>query len=185
MSERRSTGIPLVRVGVRAAACAVWTAGLALTATPASAAGGGLELVPHVPTLVFLIALFVVLILPLDRLLFQPLFRVLEQREEKIDGAKRRADRLARDADEVLARYQAQIREAREDAERERKAEVAGALGEQAATTASAREQAEAEVERARREVGEALESARSGLRQGIDQLARDAAERILGRALS
>lgn len=154
-------------------------------AAPAAAAEGGLSLVPDLVIFPVLLTLFVVLIFPLDRLLFRPLFRVLEQREERIAGARARAERLVREADEVIGRYRAQVREVREEAERERKQQVGEATASSSETTAAARREAESQVDRARREVTAALEDARSGLRASAEQIARDAAERVLGRALS
>jgi F-type H+-transporting ATPase subunit b len=175
---------PSTRAGAEVLRAAALIALGVASAGPASAAGG-IELVPDPDVFVPLLILFIALVFPLDRLLFRPLFRVLEQRDEKIQGARRRADRLAREADEVVERYQAQVRDARVDAERDRKEQVDRALGESTSITGGARAEAETEIERARSEVGAALTEARGGLRAGAEQLGRAAAEQVLGRTLS
>jgi F-type H+-transporting ATPase subunit b len=171
--------------GVTAARAVAAGAVALLAAAPASAAGGGLELVPDLHIYPILLLLFAALVVPLDRLLFRPLFRVLEQREEKIGGARRRAERLSREADQVVERYRAQVSETRERSERERKEQIASVLVETASRAASTRAEGEARVERARAEVNASLAQARAALRASTEQLARDAAERVLGRRLS
>jgi F-type H+-transporting ATPase subunit b len=161
------------------AATVVCTAG-------ASAAEGGLVLVPDwKATLPALILLFALLIVPVNALIFKPVFRVLDARADKIAGTRRRAEKLARDADESLARYEQSVRAGRGDAERDRKQRLEEARSDYAARTASARAEAEQEVLRARTDVGAALDEARASLRAQAEGLAAEAAARILGRPLS
>lgn len=142
-------------------------------------------LIPTLDMLGALIALFVILIFPVHKLLFRPIFRVLDARAEKIAGTRARAEKIAADADEVLARYEGSVREAREQAEGERKERLAAARSESAEQSAAARAEAEREVERAREQIGAGLAEARASLRPQVELLAREAAARVLGRALS
>ena len=152
----------------------------------AQAAEGGLEVFPRWFTeLPVLIALFAVLIVPVNAILLRPLLRVLDDRSTRIEGARSRAGEIAARADEVLGRYQATIAEARARGEREWRALVERARDEQNELTRSARAEAEDEIERARAEVGEALTAARSSLREDAEALAQAAVARILGRSLS
>jgi F-type H+-transporting ATPase subunit b len=160
-------------------------AGLLLAAAPASAAEGGLVLTPDLPMLLTLIALFVALIFPVNRLLFQPIFAVLDAREDKIDGTRARAERLETQAEEVLQRYQGSVRETREAAEQERRSLLAGAKDAASEQLTGARGDAEREIEQARQEIQSALGSARTALRSDAEALAREASTRILGRNLS
>lgn len=157
----------------------------ALAAGDALASEGGLELFPDPALLLALLLLFALLIAPVNALIFRPIFRVLDARDEKISGTRRRAEKIAADSETLLTRYEESVRGVREEAERERKQAVAEARGENAAETARARAQAEAEIQRARGEIGEALVGARSTLRAAAEQLAREAAARVLGRPLS
>lgn len=135
--------------------------------------------------LLALIAIFVVLVFWLNGLLFKPIFAALDVREEKIAGTRRRAEKLAAEADEVLARYEARISEVRQEAEEARRESLARARSQVLSEAASARGQAEGEIEDARREIGAELARARAGLRASAEQLAREAAARVLGRQLS
>lgn len=158
---------------------------VAIVAGPASAAGGGLELMPDFTrTLPILVVLFFVLVPVLKGLLFEPLLTTLHARDEKIDGARRNADRIAREAEAALATYEDRIRAAREQGEVGRKATIEDARRDYAAAVATERGAAEQTIERARGEIRAALEGARGKLRSEVQELAREAASRILGRAL-
>lgn len=128
---------------------------------------------------------FVLLIFPLNELIFKPIFHSLDARAEKIDGARKRSGELQVQADDVLERYETAIREARSDSEQARQAGLLAAREEQATLTSEARGQAERELETARAELGESLEEARASLRASAESLAEAAAAQVLGRALT
>ena len=136
-------------------------------------------------TLWLMLAGFVALIFPLNAMMFQPIFRALDERAERIQGARSRSAQLQSEADDVLDRYETAIREARSESESARQTQLAGAREEQAALTTQARSDAEQELERARGELNRSLEEARTTLRASADDLATAAAEQILGRSLS
>ena len=128
---------------------------------------------------------FVLLVFPLNELIFKPIFRSLDERAERINGARTRSVDLQRQADEVLDRYETAIREARGESEKERQTGLLRAREEQVALTAEARGEAERELENARVELGRSLEEARASLRSSAEALAEAAAEQVLGRPLS
>jgi F-type H+-transporting ATPase subunit b len=160
--------------------------GAAFAAGPALAAEGNIVLLPDwsgkLPAMVLLLAL---LIFPLNALLFRPVLRALDAREERIAGTRARAGKLAGEADALLARYEQAIRETREEAERERRASLGEARARAAAAAAEARAATEREIESARRRLAEEAERARGALRPQVAALAREAAARVLGRPLS
>lgn len=171
---------------MRRSACAILIAtGILLVASDALAAEGQLVLVPDPRLLIGLLLLFAFLIPPVQAALFTPLLRVLEERTERIDGTRRRASRLVEESAEILSRYETSIRAAREEADAERKEQLRAARSEGAQQTSQARSAAEAEIESARREVAAALVAARGSLRSQAEDLANQAAERVLGRPLS
>lgn len=133
---------------------------------------------------VMLIA-FALLVFPLNALIFQPIFRALDARSERIQGARTRSEHLQREADAILARYEAAVRETRGEAEAARQVEIARAREEQTALTSQAKQDAERQLEGARADLVRSLDSARASLRASADELARAAAEQVLGRALS
>lgn len=158
----------------------------ALLATgEAQASGDQLVLVPEPAKLIALILLFTALVFPLNALIFQPIFRVMDAREEKTAGTRKRADQIVADADAMLERYEHSIREVRRDAEEARKQTLVHARTDGGAETSRARGHAESEVGRARAEITAALEEARATLKAQSAVLAREVAERALGRPLS
>ena len=157
---------------------------LLLLAEPARAAEGGLQIIPDPDTLLPLLIGFLILIPLVNRVLIQPLLRVLDAREEQIGGARQRAEEVGTRAEAIASRDAAAVSEVRAGAEAERQATLRRARADEASGLQTERAQAERQLEAARVQVGEALESARASLRQGAAGLARDAARRILGRAL-
>ena len=167
----------------RLAACAAL---LTATLTPLQAmAAGALTLVPDPPILIGLIIGFTLLVFPTNALIFKPIFKALDERKARIDGARGRAKQIERDADTVLADYEARIREARTEADTARKEQISAARDEHGVLTAAARSEAEAKIEEARRTLASDLGSARESMRGDAQDLARAAAEQILGRSIS
>lgn len=159
---------------------------IAAAGTARAAGDGGLVLVPDFKgVLPGLLIFFVLLVWPLNRLLFRPLFRVLEERDDHIRGTRERAEVVSAQADEVLERYQRVIAEVRNEAETERRRRIEEARAAHLAGTKEARGESEREVTRAREEVAAALDESRSSLRTQSEALARAIAGRVLGRELS
>ena len=156
-----------------------------LAARPAFAAGGGLQIFPDWTIVGILVVAFALLILPVNRLLLAPILGVLEERERRIEGARAKAAEVESEANRVLTEYEASVRRAREDATAMRRDDLDRARGEEKETVAGARREAESELERVRGEVADALGAARATLRRDAEELARHAAEQILGRSLA
>jgi F0F1-type ATP synthase membrane subunit b/b' len=112
------------------------------------------------------------------------LLAVLDEREQRIAGSRARASEIAKRADQVLAGYESSVARAREEAEVERRGTLDQARTAQSARVSREREEAERTLERARAEVGAALAQARTRLQADAQQLAQQAAERLLGRSL-
>jgi len=143
-----------------------------------------LNIYPDPMTLFILVGVFVLLIFPTNALIFRPIFSALDERSKRIDGAQRRAEHIAHESDAVVERYRDAIREARAEAESHRKDQVTAARSEQAEIAASSRQDADHVIQDAREDLERELERARDGLRASAEDLARTAAERILGRAV-
>jgi F-type H+-transporting ATPase subunit b len=150
-------------------------AALSLAVPASAAAAEGLNLFPRFELLALNIFVFTLLIYPVNRLLLQPLVRVLEQREERTLGALERAESTLGEASGLRGQFEERLREVRSEAA-ERRGQVL-AQGEAEAQRALAR---------ARGEAGDALERVRSGVAARADssELAREAAAKLLGRAL-
>jgi len=154
-------------------------------ATPASASEGTLEIIPNLRLTLLLLLLFLLLVPVLQRLLFAPLLRVLDEREERIEGTQTRAAAINQEAEGELARHEAAVKAARAEAEGAYKTTLAAAQAHHAESVALARGESAQLVESARREIGTLLGEARKVLQTQTRELAREAAGRILGRSLS
>jgi F-type H+-transporting ATPase subunit b len=155
---------------------------MGLVPAAARAAGGGLEIIPDPSRLVPLLVLFLILVPVLNRLLFQPLLGVLDEREQRIDGARSQAVELAQKAAVLLAQHEDAIRRAREVAHVEQTRLVEEARAAHQSTVGEARHAAEAEITGARAELASAAESVRASLGAEAEPLAREIAARLLGR---
>lgn len=152
-------------------------------AGPASAAAD-LVLIPDLPTLVSLIVFFLLLVLATNALIFRPIFQALDERAKRVEGARERAEELDAESDALLDRYQSSIRDARAEAESNRKNKLGHAREEQIGMAEAARAQAEAKIEEARAGLEAALVAAREGLRASSSDIARAVAARVIGREL-
>jgi F-type H+-transporting ATPase subunit b len=174
----------LRRVGRRHAIVGYLVVASLVVALPAAAAGD-LELMPTGWITAILLVAFVAIVFPLNGLIFRPLLRVMDEREDKIAGARRRAAHVEGEATDALARYEDALRGAREESMLERRAQLEAARSDLLTTTRRAKAEAMQELENAREELDASLRDARETLREGSEELARLAAERILGRSLT
>jgi F-type H+-transporting ATPase subunit b len=157
----------------------------ALCASAAAASEGSLVLLPDwFGKLPVLIVLFALLMFPVNALLFKPIFQVLDAREERTAGTRKRAEKIMKHADATLADYERAVREARAESEQARKREASTAREENATVIAEARAESERHLERARTELAAALEQSRQTLGAQAQGLAEEAASRVLGRPL-
>lgn len=127
--------------------------------------------------------LFLLMVFLLNGLLFKPWLEVQARRKSSIEGALEKAEQLQLDARDKGAKYDADLRDAREsamelrsDARKEGEAASATRLGE-------AREEARKSLEDARAKIQSDAGQARSALGGRVDELARDITTKILGRS--
>jgi len=160
-------------------------AAIGLLAPGVARAAGALNIIPEPWKVVQLLVLFVILVPVLNVLLFQPLLRVLEEREKRIDGARTRARDLASKAGALLAQHDEALRQAREVAHGEQLQIVEQARGSHRVTVGEARAAAERELAGARDELTRAADSVRASLGAEAEPIAREIAARLLGRSAS
>lgn len=157
---------------------------LALAAPAFAAEAAPVDVFPHLKLMPLTMALFVIVIFPANRFLFQPILRVLDSRRERIDGAREEAQRVSKEAAEILSRHEEVVQRARREADAERRGKLDEARQQHVRLTADARGEADQETARARQEVSTALAEARVKLREQSERLGREAAARVLGREL-
>jgi F-type H+-transporting ATPase subunit b len=140
----------------------------------------GALLIKAIPTFLLILLLHFYL----KGVFFAPLARVLEQREQATEGARRQAEELLARASELTAQYEAAIREARAAIYREQEAARLRWQQEHDQAVREAQERARAAVEQARQELEAELAAARLVLESRSRELADRIAQAVLmGRA--
>lgn len=139
------------------------------------------------PDLSVLWVIFFLLVLTviLDRLLFRPIQRVLQQREEASRSARALAERSAREAAVATAEFERKTSAARADVYRQMDDVRRAALQARAEILAETRTQAEQEIATASAQLQTDAEEARRRLSADAEALGAAAADRILGRKAS
>jgi F-type H+-transporting ATPase subunit b len=148
-----------------------------------AAEGGGNILTPD-GSLLLILGLFLVFVPILNKILFQPIGRVLEERERRTTGSDTDVRAMLGSIDTKLARYEEGIREARGAGYRLVEERRATALDARAKTIAEAREAAEAKIADARAAFGRDVAEAQSRLEGDAREIADRISSTVLGRAV-
>lgn len=133
-------------------------------------------------TMVGQIVLFLLLMFALKPMLFDPMLKLFEKREERIDGAKKKA----RDKDiasaNALSKYEAAMSKARAAGNAERDVLRADGLKTENEILAKVRASTAETLAQGRKLVGDELATARQSLKTETTALGRELASRALGR---
>ena len=142
------------------------------------------DLYPHLNELIVGVVAFSVLFFFMWKWVLPRVNTALEQRRERIQGEMENAERAKREADEMVARYQEQIRDAKSDA---------GRIIDEARKTAEsmrkdlmekAEEEARQVVARAQDEIRAERTRAVEELRRSVGQISIELASRVIGESL-
>ncbi len=139
------------------------------------------------PDLSVVWVIFFVLLLTfvLNRLLFKPLLRVMEERQRAVSSARELAERSAHEARRATAEFDRKTGEARAELYRQMDDMRRTALEERAAIMNQTRAEAESEIAAASAKLQAEAEEARRRLTTDAEALGTAVAERILGRKAS
>jgi F-type H+-transporting ATPase subunit b len=151
--------------------------------TLAFAEGGGNIISPD-GSLVFVLILFIIFVFVMNRILFRPIGRVLDERQTLIEGSANEARAAGRRYEAKLADYEATIRQARAEGYRRSEQERARALDERRRLIEEAKRQARDEIDRARLEIESQVAQARTTLEMEIRAIAERISRTVLGRAV-
>lgn len=136
-------------------------------------------------TVLIQFALFLVLFIVANGLLFQPYLRLRERRRAGIEGARAEAERMTATADAKLADYEKGMASARDRANEEGRKVRAEASAHEREVTDKARSTAVAATEQAQANMRKETEAARAQLLPQAEALARQIASKLLGREVS
>jgi F-type H+-transporting ATPase subunit b len=136
-------------------------------------------------TLLIQLSIVLILMFLLNKILFQPVLRILEERRDRTEGRKKKAAEVDGEAEAIWADYQKRLQEARAQADRARAELLREGEGERQRIVEAASGEAEKTVTAVKARVrAEALE-ARKSLEEETRRLASSAAEKLLGRSIA
>ena len=140
-----------------------------------------IQLVPDA-TLLFHIAVLLLMVMVLRKTLYRPLDRVLDERDRQTSGRLSAAKKVLLETDEKLASYERQMREARAAAYKIIEQERTKALKEREVQLAAAREEIRFVVTREKENLARDAEQARVTLSEAARNNAVKIETNILGR---
>ena len=136
-------------------------------------------------TVVVQFVLFLVMLVILNKVLFQPYLRLKDKRQAGIEGARAEADRMVGEADAKLADYEKSLAVARDRASEESRKIRGEAAAHEREVTTKARATATAALDVAQTKVRTETAAARAELMPQADALARQMASKLLGREVA
>lgn len=154
-----------------------------LPMTLAFAEGGGNIISPD-GSLVFVLFLFVILVFVLNRILFRPIGRVLDERQTLTEGAANEARAARRTYEARLAEYEGTIRQTRAESYKRSEQERAAAVEERRRLIDEAKVHAHEQIERAKQEIEQQVDLARAALETESRQIAERISRTVLGRTV-
>jgi F-type H+-transporting ATPase subunit b len=135
-------------------------------------------------TLFIQLANFLVLILVLNRILYRPLLRVLEERRQKTEGLRARAAEVEENGDEIMATYEVDIAAARGEGRARINQRAAEAEAEGAQVVEAAKGAAQQETDAVLAALQERRQRFSEEMASEVPALARQIAAKVLGRAV-
>jgi len=151
--------------------------------TLAFAEGGG-DIISPDGSLVFVLILFLILVFVLNRILFRPIGRVLDERQTLTEGAANQARAARRSYEARLADYEATIRQTRAESYKRSEQERAAAVEERRHLIDEAKLHAHEQIGRAKQEIEQQVVLARAALESESRQIAERISRTVLGRTL-
>jgi F-type H+-transporting ATPase subunit b len=140
-----------------------------------------IQLVPD-GTIFLHIAIILVMVFLLNRVLFRPVNRVLEEREKHTRGRSGEARDTVRRVEESLSRYERSLRAARAESYQLLERQQAEAAAERRRRIGQVRAEVDEAVGEQKRLIREQAEAARSGLEGEARRVASSISSQILGR---
>ncbi len=142
-----------------------------------------IQLVPD-GTLFLHIAIILVMIFILNRTLFRPVNRVLEEREQRTVGRSGEARGVLQRVEESLSRYERTLREARAESYRLMERQQAEATGARQQKIGLVKQEVGDLIEGQKREIQAQAEDARATLEGEARRVAASVSAQILGRSV-
>ncbi|MGH9338721.1 MAG: ATP synthase F0 subunit B [Acidobacteriota bacterium] len=133
-------------------------------------------------TLLVGLVIFLSTLFMLNRLLFRPLFEVLDERRARTSELRRKADEVVNYQESLFEKYQQRIKEERQACYKLAESLRSSALEERQKRISSARQTAEDMLEESMQQVQKELETAKEQLKSEAAEIARAITSRVLER---
>ena len=140
-----------------------------------------IQLVPD-GTIVLHIAIIITMVFVLNRLLFKPINKILEERESRTRGRSGEARETIRRVDESLANYENSLRKARAEGYRLLEQKQVEAFGERQQKVSLVRQEVERQIEEEKGVIRAQADEARATLEGEAARIAAGISSQILGR---
>ncbi len=154
---------------------------LALVIDSMKASAGGGVVVDLDVTVLGQVVLFLVLLAVLKPLLFEPMLKLFEEREKRIEGAKLQARKMDEASAGALTKYDAEMQTARAAGNAEREKLRAEGAKEEGEILGEVRKSTTATLEEGRKRLATEVGEVRRALRGQSAGLGRELAARVLG----
>ena len=135
-------------------------------------------------TLFLQFANFMILMVVLNALLFKPLRAALQARREAIESSKAKVHDIDEQVQAQIARYETQLQEARLQGAQERATLRKAGQEEEARILGAANQTAAEKLQTIKEQIQQEAGTARQVLRDETEDLAREIAGKVLGRAI-
>lgn len=133
-------------------------------------------------TLLYQLANFIVLLLALNYILFRPVRRIMQEREQTIGGAFSEAKAGQDRVQSLMEQYNTLLADAKQKAATAYNTIYQQGLDAQRDLISAERAKASELLDKARTEVAAASDAARAELRKEAERLAQDITEKLIGR---
>jgi F-type H+-transporting ATPase subunit b len=147
-------------------------------------AGNSIQLVPD-GTLILHGLVIIIMVAVLNRTLFRPINRILEERDRRTKGLLSEAEQTLERIDQSLRQYEQTLRGARAEGYQLLERQRAEAIGERERQIASARELLSKQTSTEKQEIRSQAEVARTTLSQEARRIALKISSQILGRPVA
>jgi F-type H+-transporting ATPase subunit b len=135
-------------------------------------------------TLIPIILIILTLVFTLNRLLFRPLGKVLEERHQKIEGARLEAEQIRISSQEKAQEFDRKLRDARREADQQIAEVKTAAVGEKNEVVAHQREETQRMLAESKADLRAKTEEAQRKLQSEAQQFANQIAAQILKRPI-
>ncbi len=148
------------------------------------AAAGGVNL-DFDATLLVQVGFIIVLWLVLKPVLFDPMLKLFEEREKRIEGAIKKARKIDEESAEAMTEYNAVVAKARAEGATEREKLRSDGLRKESDLLSKVRAETQKKVDEERAAMQKDVAATRTSLAPHTTALAKDFAKRVLGREVA